>query len=129
MGANTWVKSNVQYGRKLVESGLAGVSSGREEFLQGEPFRQYLNASARKALKFSTAAACIGVATALLSRGRRTRYVHSVASAVACAAVGFAGGITWEIRQFLGSVTRRAVEGVNATRDEHWLDTHPIDYA
>jgi len=129
MNTSTWVKSNVDYGRKLVESGLAGADCGRKEFLQREPLRPFLGESARKALKFSAAATCVGMGAALLTQGDRKKTLYTVALAFAGAALGFATGVTWESRQFLASIARQAIKDVNATRDEHWLQTNPIDYA
>jgi hypothetical protein len=129
MGAGTWVKSNVDYGRRLVESGMAGAECAGKEFLHKEPLCPFLGESARKALKFSTAAACLGTGLAFVTKAHRKKALDTVAFAIAGAAFGFAAGVTWESRRFLASMTRQAIKDVNATRDEHWLEKNPIDYA
>ena len=43
--------------------------------------------------------------------------------------VSCTAGVTWESRRFLASITRQAIKDCNATRDEHWLQKNPIDYA
>ena len=129
MDASTWVKSNIDYGRKLVESGIAAADSGRKEFLHSQPLRPFLGESARKALKFSTAASCLGIGLAFATRSHRKKTVDTIAFAIAGAALGFAAGVTWESRRFLSTMTRQVIKDVTATRDAHWLEKHPIDYA
>ena len=129
MNAGTWIRSNVEYGRKLVGSGITGADSARKEFLQNEPFRPWLGESARKALTFSTAAACLGTALAFVSKAHRKKTLDPIVFAIAGAALGFTAGVTWESRRFLASMTRQAIKDFNSTRDEHWLQKNPIDYA
>lgn len=129
MSAGTWIRSNVEYGRKLVGSGITGADSARKEFLQNEPFRPWLGESARRAVNFSTAAACLGTAFAFVTKARGKKALHPLAFAIAGAVLGFTAGVTWESRRFLASMTRQAIKDFNATRDEHWLQKNPIDYA
>ena len=44
-------------------------------------------------------------------------------------AFGAAAALAWASRGFAGIAARKAVLQVNAARDAHWLETHPIDYA
>jgi hypothetical protein len=44
-------------------------------------------------------------------------------------AVGFGAAFAWASRADSGCAARRAIRLVNAARDAHWLETHPIDYA
>ena len=49
MDLREWSKSNADYGRRLLDSGIAGALSGREEFLNGESIAPFLNESVRGA--------------------------------------------------------------------------------
>ncbi len=129
MNASTWVKSNVEYGRQLVGSGLAGAECGGKEFLHNHALWPFLSEAARNAVKFGTAAACVGVGVALLIKSNRRRTCNTLVFAIAGTALGFAAGVTWESRKFLAGIARQAIENVNAARDEHWLQNNPIDYA
>ena len=43
--------------------------------------------------------------------------------------VGFVAGFAWKTRDLTGSMLQGASRAIETTRDEHWLETHPIDYA
>lgn len=44
-------------------------------------------------------------------------------------AIGFGLGIAWENRRLTESITSGALRNISKVRDEHWLESHPIDYA
>jgi len=44
-------------------------------------------------------------------------------------AVGLAAAFAWESRHLTASVAGSALKNMGRARDEHWLSTHPIDYA
>lgn len=123
-----WQRSNVDYGRKLVSSAVEGARAGEDKFLQDEPLAPYLNESARQALAPAALGACLGAATGYLGNGRR-----SAGRALACGllggVIGFGAGVLWESRRFTASVASGAWKGISKTRDEHWFEKNPIDYA
>ena len=123
-----WAKSNVDYGRKLVHSGLDGARCGEEAFLQGTPVAQFRNDSIRHALT----PAVIGICSGLLASypGKRLKSANrALAFALFGGVLGFAAGILWENRRLAESVVHSAAKRISRTRDEHWLEKHPIDYA
>jgi hypothetical protein len=120
--------SIVGYGRELAGSGLQGASKGRAAFLNGGPISPFLADANRNALKVATLGACIGVVGGYLGRRHRPA-VRAVACGALGGAVGFAAGFAWSSHTFAESVARGALTNVAATRDEHWLKRHPIDYA
>lgn len=109
MNQPRWSNSNIDYGRKLLNSGLRGARSGREAFLDGKPFSPFLAESARNALKPAVLGLCIGVLGS--SQGIRHKSGDRVF------AYGFVGGA-------IG-----ALKNIGKVRDEHWLERYPIDYA
>jgi hypothetical protein len=125
-----WSKSSVDYGRKLMNSALEGARSGEDEFLdrEEEALAPYLSDSARQALGPAAVGAYLGLVGGCLGSLRR-----STGKVLACAllggAIGFAAGMLWDSRRFTRSVASGAWRSLNKTRDHHWLEKHPIDYA
>ena len=123
-----WSKSNVDYGQKLVSSAIVGASEGEDEFLQDESLAPYLSGSARHAIVPGMIGAYFGVLGGSLGRRR-----HSTAKTVACgllgAAIGFGASLIWDSRELTASVASSAWKKVSKTRDEHWFEKNPIDYA
>lgn len=123
-----WSKSEVEYGRKVLDSGLEGVRSGREAFLNGRPLTPFFRESFHRALKPAALAACIGVLTSC--PGNRRRSVSQVlASGLVGGLIGLAAGVAWESRFLAASVAGGAFSNIGKVQDEHWLEKHPIDYA
>ena len=128
MTLQEWTKSEVQYGRKVLSSGLEGARSGREAFLHGRHLTPYLSESVRNALKPAALGACIGVLGTC--PGNRNKSISRVlAFGLLGSAIGFGAGIAWQDRRLAASVARGALRNIGRVRDEHWLEGHPIDYA
>ena len=128
MNQPKWSKSNLDYGRKLLSSGLEGARSGREAFLNGKPLSPFLGKSVRNALTPAAFGLCIGVLGG--NWGNR----HSSAGRVFAygfvgSAIGFATSVAWESRRLAASVASGALRNIGTVRDEHWLERYPIDYA
>ncbi|MBZ5681518.1 MAG: hypothetical protein LAO24_15570 [Acidobacteriia bacterium] len=128
MGLRDWSKSNVDYGLKVVNSGIEGARSGREAFLHGESLTPFLNESFPDALKPAILAACIGVLGSY-SYKRNKSLGRVLAYGLLGGAIGFGAGIAWKNRRLAASVASGALKNVSKIRDEHWLEKHPIDYA
>jgi len=122
------VKSRLQYGRELVNSGLSGLRNGRESHLHGQPLSEALTDSARGALGLAAIGTCAALIGSCLS-GRRNRNAKAVGYGVAGSAIGFILGLTWKTRELTRSMGRSALKEMGTVRDQHWLQTHPIDYA
>jgi hypothetical protein len=79
-------------------------------------------------MKPAAIGACIGVLSSC--PGNRHRSLgRMLAFGLIGAALGFGCGIAWENRYLAKSIARAAKRGIERTRDEHWLEGHPIDYA
>src|SRR5262249_10899427 len=128
MNLSTWSKDNVQYGKKLVSSGLVGARSAREQFFHDKPTRRVLDESIQRALKPAVIGACIGIVGSY--PGNRNRSAGRVlVFAGLGAAIGFAAGLGWQNRDLTACVASAALKNMGKARDEHWLEKHPIDYA
>jgi hypothetical protein len=111
------------YLKDLVVAGLHGVASARDE-LDGEVF-----AAARPAV-WTTAA--IGAAVGMLSTGMaggRKSASNLALRGLVGSMVGCGAGFAWTSRRFTRAAAHRARRLVDAARDAHWLQKHPIDYA
>jgi hypothetical protein len=128
MGLREWSKSEVEYGRKVLDSGLEGVRSGQEAFLNGRPLTPFLSESVRRAVQPAVLAACIGVLSSC--PGNRTKSIsRALAFGLLGGAIGFGSGFAWGSRRLTMSAAAGALKNIARVRDEHWLERHPIDYA
>lgn len=128
MNVMEWSKSNVDYGRKLVDSALEGARKGEGEFLKAESLATFLRESARQALPSAAIGACVGGLGGYLANGRRSKTTALVCGLLG-GAVAFGMGVIWESRQLTATVASNSWKRVSKTRDEHWLEKNPIDYA
>jgi hypothetical protein len=128
MGLRTWSKSEVEYGRKVLGSGLEGARSGREAFLNGRPLTTFLSESVREAFKPAVLGACIGFLSSYQSRRHRS-IGRGLGVSWLYGAVGFSAGFAWASRRLTASMASGVRRNVGRARDEHWLEGHPIDYA
>jgi hypothetical protein len=128
MNLREWSKSDFDYGRKLLNSGLEGARSGREAFLDEKPLTPLLNGSARNALRVAAVGACIGLLGSYLGN-RHKSASRAFAFGIFGGAIGFGVGIAWGNRRLGASVVSGAWKNIGRARDEHWLERNPIDYA
>jgi hypothetical protein len=127
MGLRQWSKSEVEYGRKVLNSGLEGARSGREAFLDGRSLTPFLSDSIRNALKPAAMGAVVGVLGGFSGSHKSPGKV--LAFGLLGAAIGLAVGLVWESRKLTVSVASNAWKNIDKVRDEHWFERHPIDYA
>lgn len=123
-----WSKSSVDYGRRLVDSAVTGARTGEDEFLRDEPLVPYLGESVCPALAPAFIGACLGAVGGYLANGRRST-TRALAGALFGGAIGFGAGVIWENRQLTASVASGAWKNISKTRDQHWFEKNPIDYA
>ena len=123
-----WSKSEIDYGRKVLNSGLEGGRSGQEAFLHGRPITPFFRESLRKALKPAALGACVGMMAGCPSQSRRSP-TRIIVSGLVGGLIGLAAGVVWESRFLAASVAGGACARIEKVRDEHWLERNPIDYA
>src|SRR5215467_8370014 len=113
-----WSKSNVEYGRKLMDSAVEGAREGETEFLRAESLGPYLETSALHAIAPTVIGACLGLLGGYLARRSRNR---TVIYGLLGGATGFGAGVLWENRNLNASVASGAWKRINKTRDERWF--------
>jgi hypothetical protein len=128
MNLREWSKSSVDYGRKLMDSAVDGARVGEDRFLREEALAPFLGESARRALTPAIVGACLGLLGGCLGKERHSM-TRTLADGLLGGAIGFGAGIIWENRQITASVVSGAWESIGKTRDEHWFEKNPIDYA
>jgi hypothetical protein len=128
MELGEWVKSNVDYGRRLVDSGIEGARSGQEEFLDGQPLTPFLGESVKSALVPAAIGVCVGVLAGYPVWRRKSSAV-TLAYGLLGGAIGLTTGIAWKSRHLSASVAGGAWKNMGKVRDEQWLAKHPINYA
>jgi len=125
-----WSKSNLDYGRKLVDSAVEGARAGEEEFLevQEEALAPYLEESARHAIAPAAVGACLGLLGGYVASPHKS-VSKTLAFGVLGGLIGFGAGMIWKNREFAARIATGAWKRVGKTRDEHWFENNPIDYA
>lgn len=124
MSVREWSQSEVEYGRKVLDSGLEGARSGLEAFLDGRPLTPFLSESIRKALKPAAFGAVLGVLASCPGSRRR-----SAGSVLGFGLLAGAAGMIWQLRHVTAYIASSAWKNIDRVRDEHWLEKNPIDYA
>lgn len=123
MDANA-LKPDFTYLKQLAGAGWQGVAGTRHE-MRGGAFSPRLET-------FLWQPAAVGAALGMLSAGltgnAKSKSRVAVGGLVG-SVVGFGAALAWASRKFSGCAARRTVRLVNATRDAHWLQQNPIDYA
>lgn len=122
------VSSNFSYGRKLVGSSVRGAGSGGRRSFEDEPLAALVSRSVRESLVTAAMGAGIGF-LASLWRGDGKAPRSAARGCLVGGALGFSAGVLWGSRNMTGAVVRGAVHGVNAAREERWLERNPINYA
>jgi len=123
-----WSKSNADYGRRLLDSGIEGARSGREAFLAGESLAPFLNETMRSAVRPAVLGACVGILTSG-PRSRQKSATRTLAFGLLGGALGLSIAFAWESRRLTASAAGGALRSMGRVRDERWLAKHPIDYA
>ena len=132
MSANNvgnWIKSEVEYGRDLADSGWQGARSAWGTVVRTEPVGEVFSRSVRSSIGPTFMGAGFGaLCAALLVQRRKSSTPAAVALGVVGGVVGFTACVAWETRQISTQVARGAMREISSTRDSHWLDRHPINF-
>jgi len=123
-----WSRSSADYGLKLMNSAVEGARTGEDEFVKEVPLAPYLNESARQAFGPALVGACLGALGGYLGSERRSA-AKVLAGGLLGGAIGFGLGMIWDTREFTARVASGAWNRIRKTRDEHWFEKNPIDYA
>lgn len=127
MNALEWSKSEVDYGRKLMDSALEGARSGERKFLKDDRLGRHLERSVLHALGPMMLGAGLGWLSGRL-QDRRSKN-KAFALGLLGGVIGLGTSLMWENWKLTASVASGAWKNITKTRDEHWFEKNPIDYA
>lgn len=128
MTTKDWIKSNVEYGRSLVDSGLEGARSATNSALEGVSVGEFLIRSVRESWLPTLVGAYVGALGASIGNRRKTNYGAVGVAGVVGAAIGLTTGMAWGTRRLTGDMARGAIKNIDKTRDAHWLEKNPVPY-
>jgi hypothetical protein len=124
-----WIKSNIDYGRSLIRSGLEGAHSAQNKTLACAPITSALIDSVRDSWMPAVIGAYVGALGASLGHRRKPHYGAVLGASLLGATIGLSTGMAWGTRHLTGSMARGAKKNIDAARDSRWLEKNPIDYA
>jgi hypothetical protein len=124
-----WIKSNIDYGRSLIRSGLEGAHSAQNKTLACAPITSALIDSVRDSWMPAVIGAYVGALGASLGHRRKPHYGAVLGASLLGAAIGLSTGMAWGTRHLTGDMARGAKKNIDAARDSRWLEKNPIDYA
>jgi hypothetical protein len=128
MEPHNWSKSEFEYGRKVLHSALEGARCGEEAFLKGRSLSPFLGEGVRDALMPAAVGACIGLLGSYPG-DHRSSMSRALAFGLVGWVLGLGAGVAWKTRGLTECVASNAFRNIGKVRDEHWLESHPIDYA
>jgi DNA-binding transcriptional LysR family regulator len=119
--------NSIEYGRKLIHAGVTGIRTGHSEF-DAHKAHALVTRSAEESLRLALAGACLGVVPGCLL-ARRSRAGSAALFGVLGSVLGFVTAFSWKTRSLSSTLAHSAFKEVRRTKDEHWLENNPIDYA
>ncbi|MFZ1134693.1 MAG: hypothetical protein WAN69_07095 [Candidatus Korobacteraceae bacterium] len=122
------VTSTVRYGKKLVNAGITGIRTGQNSARGEQKLSTLAARAARNSLALAAVGACVGLLRSYLGH-RRNRVSNALALGTLGSALGFVAGFGWKTRNVTSSVAHSTARELRKARDEHWLESNPIDYA
>mgnify|MGYP001102407405 FL=1 len=127
MSVSETIKTNLAYGKEIVESGIEGANEARKAALELPETTDMVTSAAQESWQAAAIGALVGAIFGVLADDRKpVRGV--IAGGVLGAAAGFAGSFAWKTRPLTSEMAREAGKRIGAVRDEHWLATNPVNY-
>jgi hypothetical protein len=123
-----WVKSSFGYGRHLAGSGWEGLRLAERAALGGASVGSVLADALRESWLPAAVGAYVGALGAALGHKRKPNYGALAGATLLGGVIGLTTGMAWGTRRLAGDMARGARKNINAVRDAHWLEKHPIPY-
>lgn len=121
MAHNSVISESLEYGRELIHAGFDGIRAGERLTL---PETQ-IGRSAQQSL----IAAVIGGTVALIGCRFAANRRRILGTMITCGTAAFCADFIWRTRNISSKMIECAEKEVEKVRDQHWLASHPIDYA
>lgn len=127
MSVSETIKTNLAYGKELVESGIEGANEARKAAFESPATTDMVTTAAQESWQAAAIGLMVGAIFGVLADDRKpVRGV--IAGGLLGAAAGFAGSFAWKTRPLTSEMAREAGKRIGAVRDEHWLASNPVNY-
>ena len=127
MSIKETVKENIAYSKELLEAGIDGANTARQEVLTAETTSDLVTSAAQESWQPATIGVLVGAICGVLADDRKPlRGV--MAGSLFGAVLGFGGSFAWKTRPLTTAMARKAGKRINQVRDGHWLSKNPINY-
>ena len=127
MSIKETVKENIAYSKELLEAGIDGANTARQEVLTAETTSDLVTSAAQESWQPATIGVLVGAICGVLADDRKPlRGV--IAGSLFGAVMGFGGSFAWKTRPLTTAMARKAGKRINQVRDGHWLSKNPINY-
>ena len=127
MSIKETVKENIAYSKELLEAGIDGANTARQEVLTAEATSDLVTSAAQESWQPATIGVLVGAICGVLADDRKPlRGV--IAGSLFGAVLGFGGSFAWKTRPLTTAMARKAGKRINDVRDGHWLNKNPINY-
>ena len=127
MSISEKIKTNLAYGKELVESGLQGAKEARKTVQESEAQHEIVTVAAQESWQAATIGAVAGALFGVLTDDSKPiRGV--IAGSLLGAVVGFGGSFVWKTRPLTSAMAHGAGKRIGRARDKHWLTGHPVNY-
>lgn len=123
MAHGSFITDSIHYGHELIHAGLDGIREGDRVGSRAPEVQVTL--CARQSLW----AAALGGGVALVVCSIMDKRMRVVRPVLACSAAAFAAEFLWQTRDVTSAMLKCAESEIGKVRDQHWLASHPIDYA
>jgi hypothetical protein len=124
MANRSGIADTLEYSRRLLQASIEGLHS-EEQRIRESGESGFLAASACSAVKAAVVGAGLGLLGSRLTRQRTNR----IPTVLACGAFAFCAHFAWRTRAVSARLASRASHEIGKVRDQHWLESNPIDYA
>lgn len=127
MSVSETIKTNLAYGKEIVESGIDGANQARRTAFERQETTDLVAEAAQESWQAAALGAMVGAIFGVLADDRKpVRGV--IAGGLLGLAAGFAGSFAWKTRPLTGAMAREAGKRIGAVRDERWLAENPVNY-
>ncbi len=121
------LKTNLAHGQELVASGVEGAAEARKAVLESPETTDIVKEAAQESWQAAAVGVMAGAIVGVLTDDRKP--VRGVVTGGLLGAVlGFAGSFAWKTRPLTSSMLHGAGKRIGTTRDQHWLEKHPVNY-
>ena len=123
MSHSSFITDSFDYGRDLLYAGIEGVRAGERLTLHSP--EAHIAKSARRSLMAAAVGGTVALILCKVTKKRR----RVVGTMIACGTAAFCADFIGRTRNVSSKIIACTEKEIGKVRDQHWLESHPIDYA